>query len=217
MIKLVAFDLDGTILDTIYDLHNCLNYVLNKYNLEEVTLEETKKNIGNGIKNLILRSLKGNDSNIDNMFSDFIKYYEENYNLYTKPYDGIYELLDYLKSKNVIIGVITNKKEEIAKKLIDYFYNNYFDFVIGDNDMKRKPSKDKMDFIRTKYNLKADEILYIGDSNVDFEFVNNSNVLGYYVSYGYRDKKMLEDIGAKPLFDDAYSLLEELKIIYNES
>ncbi len=217
MIKLVAFDLDGTLLDTIYDLHESLNYVLKKYDLETVDLSDTKKNIGNGIKNLVLRSLKGKKEElIDDIYKDFMDYYKINYAVYTKPYDGIYKLLDYLKSKDIILGVITNKNEEIAKNLMKHFFNGYFDFVIGDNDMKRKPNPQKMDYVINNYNVSNDEILYIGDSNVDFEFVSNSNVNGAYLSYGYRPKQLLKEIGATPIFDDAYSLLEHLIIIYNE-
>jgi phosphoglycolate phosphatase len=217
LLKLIAFDLDGTILDTIYDLHASLNYVLKKYDLDTVELSEAKNNIGNGIKNLVLRSLKGKKEElIDDIYKDFMDYYKVNYAVYTKPYDGIYRVLDYLKSKDIILGVITNKNEEIAKNLIKHFYNGYFDFVIGDNDMKRKPNPEKMDWVINNYNVSADEILYIGDSNVDFDFVSNSNVNGAYLSYGYRPKRLLKEIGATPIFDDAYSLLEHLIIIYNE-
>ncbi len=217
MLKLVCFDLDGTLLDTIYDLHASLNYVLEKYDLDKVELSETKNNVGNGIKNLVLRSLKGKKEGlIDDIYKDFMDYYRINYAVYTKPYDGIYKVLDYLKSKDIILGVITNKNEQIAKDLIKHFFNGYFDFVIGDNKMKRKPNPEKMDYVINNYNVLNKEVLYIGDSNVDFDFVSNSKVNGAYLSYGYRPKVLLKEIGATPIFDDAYTLLEHLIIVYNE-
>ena len=94
MYELVIFDLDGTILNTLEDLLQSCNYVLSKYNLNTVTLEDVRKNIGWGIRHLIYE-LSNHSVHIDNMFNEYKEYYSKHYNDFTKPYDGIYEVIDY--------------------------------------------------------------------------------------------------------------------------
>ena len=139
MYELVIFDLDGTILNTLEDLLQSCNYVLSKYNLNTVTLEDVRKNIGWGIRHLIYE-LSNHSVHIDNMFNEYKEYYSKHYNDFTKPYDGIYEVIDYCINNNIRIGVYTNKVEDIAKDLCDYHFNGKFEFVYGDIENRvRKP------------------------------------------------------------------------------
>nr|MCR4898278.1 HAD hydrolase-like protein [Acholeplasmatales bacterium] len=107
--KGIFFDLDGTILYTLQDLHNALNYTLPLFNHEEISIEETRKLIGHGIRNLILDSSNHDEVNIDKMYNTFMEYYNIHCDDNTKIYSGIPELLNYLKSKGYILCVITNK------------------------------------------------------------------------------------------------------------
>lgn len=209
MLKAIIFDLDGTILNTISDLCNSCNYALNKYNKESITLSEASSFLGNGIKKLCERALKGDLKYLDEVYNVMLKHYYKNYNVYTTKYDYIDEIIKLIKNKNLIIGVISNKKEEVLIKLVNEQFNDCFDFVIGDRGI-RKPDPYNINKISQKYNIKNDEILYIGDSNVDIETVKNAKCQGAYVSYGYRSYDDMKKLGANPLFKTSFELYQYL-------
>lgn len=210
MLKCVIFDLDGTLLNTIYDLNEALNHVFAEYNLSKKSVEETTRNIGNGIRNLIIRSM-GSENNIDEIFKKFMDYYNSHVDVYTKPYDGINDLLLYLKNKDIKLAVISNKNIVPLTTLINNHFPNMFDIVLGDGmGYKRKPDSEIINECLNKLNIKKEEVVYIGDSDIDILTTNNSNILGIFVSYGYRDKKILEENGAKIICDSVLELKEYL-------
>ena len=208
--KLIIFDLDGTILDTILDLNAALNYVFAEFNLSKISVETTRLNLGNGIKRLIIDS-KGSNENIDVFYNMFMEYYNKNYNVYTKPYDGIIDLLYELKNKGYKLAVISNKNIVPLKKLVDYHFNNIFDMVLGDGmGFKRKPDPEIINYCIDKLNSNISNTIYIGDSDIDINTVNNSKVNGLFVSYGYRKREILEQNGAKIIFDNVLELKDYL-------
>jgi phosphoglycolate phosphatase len=213
--KAVIFDLDGTILYTLPDLNNALNYTLPIYNHNKISIEDTRKLIGHGIRNLILDSSGHDNININNMYNTFMEYYHQHCDDNTIPYEGIKELLSYLKSKDYILGVITNKNIIMTEKLLNNHFNNIFDVVIGDGvGFKRKPDIESLEYIRTKFNVLKDDIIYIGDSEVDFEFSKNFGCKNIIVSYGYRDKKDLEAYGINNIIDNVSLLKNEINNIF---
>lgn len=211
--KYIVFDLDGTLLDTLKDLNEACNYALAKYNYPTVTLLETKGFIGNGIKNLILKSLKGNTDKLDIVFDAFVEYYFKNYNIYTKPYDGILELLSYLKKNNARLAVVSNKNQYCLERLCDEHFKDYFEIIIGDSDkIKRKPSVEGLELVCNKFNCNLKDLVYIGDSGVDYETVKNANCYGIYCAYGFRGREFLESINANNIVDNASEILKYLEV-----
>jgi phosphoglycolate phosphatase len=195
MIKGIIFDLDGTILNTLRDLHEAVNHSLNKYGYKLKELEDTKNNIGNGIRNLIIRSADNKLDDIDLIFNEFNQYYKVHYNDYTNEYDGITDLLVYLKNKGLKLVCCTNKINYAANGLIEAHFPNLFDLVVSDGmGITKKPDRAMIDYILNKLDLNNDEVIYIGDSDVDVKTINNSNIEGIIVSYGFRDKSILSNL-----------------------
>ena len=217
MIKLIVFDLDGTLLDTIYDLHEAMNYVLKKYNYRLITLDMAKQNIGTGIRNFIKKSINDeSNNNIDNMFNDFMDYYSKNYNNKTKLYDGIYDIVYNLKKDGYILGVISNKRYEILNNLVNDYFKDLFSFVIGDGSgFKKKPDNESILYIINRYNINKEELLYIGDSDTDIITINNSGCMGLIVSYGYRKYEELIKYNIKNISKNTIELKENIYNVLN--
>ncbi len=186
MYKAIIFDLDGTLLNTLEDLNAACNYALKKYGYEEISLTETKNFIGNGIAKLIERSLKGKLEKFPEVFIEFKKYYKENCNVFTKPYPGITKLLNELKNKRFKLGILSNKAQFALEKIVDFYFPNLFDQVLGDQEgLRKKPEIDGLIKICNDLNVELSEIIYVGDSIVDIETTYNANCMGLFVSYGF--------------------------------
>ena len=211
--KCVVFDLDGTLLDTLKDLNCACNYALRENGYPIISIEETRMFIGNGIRLLIERSLKGKLENVDKVFNDFKEYYFSHYNVYTKKYPNIDNVLAYLKNKNCVLGVLSNKNEIVLKKICDELFCDAFDIVLGDSPNRlKKPAIDGLVEISNKFNVNIEDIIYIGDSDVDVKTAINAKCRGVFVSYGFRDKKSLIDSGAKIICDSTIDLLKKLEL-----
>ncbi len=213
LINAILFDLDGTLLNTLSDLTSAMNYAKNGFGYKPNTLEDTRRYIGNGIANFIRKSTNFDEEHFDEISKRFKEYYLKNCDNNTTPYDGIYEVLDYLKSKNIKLGVISNKAIYATEILINNHFPNYFDIIIGDGmGIAKKPKPDTILYACEKLNARVCDIIYIGDSDVDIETINNSGCGGLIVSYGFRDKKdLLNKIDR--VYDTPMELLNELKEI----
>lgn len=191
--KLLIFDLDGTLIDTLKDLNNAVNYSLSKHGYELRSLEHTRKSIGDGVAMLVKRSLPENVTEIEytDVLKDFEDYYKLHSNDNTSPYPGMKETLIKLKEKGYLLAVSTNKIEDVAISLINNFYPNIFDTVCGDNKIRqRKPSPDSINEICKRLSFSdKNNIIYIGDTEVDFMTANNSKIGFILVSYGYRTEE----------------------------
>lgn len=189
--KLLIFDLDGTILNTLADLCAACNYALEDNGLPTITLNQVRTYIGNGIKNLI-RLASNNSSQLDTILQSFKAYYQKNYNVFTNSYDGIEEVFAFCKENKISMGVFTNKVEDIAKKLVEEQFPDCMEFIYGEvSGRPRKPDPTFLLEIMRAYGVSKDEVLYIGDSEVDIETCTQAKIEGLFVSYGFRDKEEL--------------------------
>ena len=213
MIKGVIFDLDGTLLNTLNDLHNAVCFALSNNNIKTFDISYTKAYIGDGIKMLITRALKHNNLEFDEkVMYDFKEYYTNHQLDYTVPYEGILELIDKLKNLDYKIAIVSNKFQEGVTSLGKKFFNNNFDVLIGSSkSIKLKPHPDMLLLACDKLSLKVDECIFVGDSDVDMITANNANMKVVGVTWGFRDENVLKDNNATYIINTPNELLDLIK------
>lgn len=216
MKKLVIFDLDGTLLNTIADLAHSTNYALEKNGFPTHRLGEYNYFVGNGINKLFERALpegEKTEENIAKIRRDFLAHYDVHNADNSRPYEGIPELLLALQEKGVQIAVASNKYQAATSKLVGYFFPNiHFTAVLGQREgVKTKPDPGIVAEIREKAQVDAADTLYIGDSNVDMQTAINSGVDGCGVTWGFRPASELESYHPKYIAQKASDILSMLE------
>ncbi len=211
MFKVVIFDLDGTLLNTLDDLANACNYALNKFSFPTHNVEEYKKFIGNGIYKLVERAVPNNKKDketVEKVLETFSDYYNEHMIDMTKPYDGIVDILDELRAKGIKLAVVSNKKHEFTIEIVKKYFGDRFDIVFGHREnYKEKPDPTSVLEVIEKLNILKSECIYIGDSNVDILTAKNAGVKSVGVSWGFRGREELANEGANYLADNNIELL----------
>ena len=194
--KLIIFDLDGTLFDTVKDLNKAVNYALSQFGFEQRTILQTRNDIGNGVAVLIARSIPNGRENThyDECLSVFKAYYREHYFDLSLPYNGVIETLLELKKRDYTLAVVSNKFNEGANKMIKHFFKDIFVIIQGENPpLRTKPSSDMVDYVLNKLDIKREQALYVGDTEVDYQTAINSSLDVVLVSYGYRTREQLEE------------------------
>ena len=184
----ILFDLDGTLLDTLEDLKDGVNYALRTLGYPERSLEEVRRFVGNGARRLMeLAVPEGTDG--EEAFAVFKPYYDAHCQIKTKPYDGIPEALEYLKEKYPI-AIVSNKPDSAVKALCaDYFPGIY---ALGEaSGCPRKPAPDMV--FKAMEAIGVDTSVYVGDSEVDVLTAKNAGVPCLSVLWGFRDREELEN------------------------
>lgn len=195
MVRTVLFDLDGTLLDTLTDLSNSVNFALRTHKLPERTIQEIRAFLGNGIRNLIEKSVPFNTSVevLDKVFQSFKTYYLKHGLDYTTPYAGILPLLEKLKKESFKMAIISNKVDAAVQQLNSQFFADYMDIAVGEKpNVKRKPAPDSVLFAIEALGAQPDTTLYIGDSEVDYETARAASVKCVLVTWGFRDEHDLK-------------------------
>ncbi len=215
MKKLLIFDLDGTLLNTIADLAHSTNYALEKNGFPTHHLEEYNYFVGNGINKLFERALpegEKTEENIAKIRQDFLAQYDVHNADASRPYEGIPELLQALQDKGIQLAVASNKYQAATTKLVGYFFPNIrFTAVLGQREgIKTKPDPGIVSEIREKAHVEAADTLYIGDSNVDMQTAINSVVDACGVTWGFRPASELESYHPKYIAQKASDILDML-------
>lgn len=213
MIKMVIFDLDGTLVDSLADLAISVNHALKNAGLEEKPVENYKTYVGNGRDMLIKRAM-GKACEDKALFEQVRKDYDEHYaahcNDNTKSYPGCENMLKKLTAKGIKTAVLSNKPHEFVKKILDKLYP-YHAFVAAwgqKPQYKTKPNPDAVFAIMKLNDVTSDECLYVGDSDVDVFTANNAGVHMAGVSWGFRGREELKSAGAPFVADTAEELYE---------
>ena len=213
MKKLVIFDLDGTLLNTIEDLGNAANYALKQNGYPTHSLASYPFFVGNGVRNLIRKALPDDmrtDSIIDSLLKDFKEYYNEHNTDCTKPYDGIEELLRNLQDNGVKMAVASNKYQQATEKIIaSYFGDIDFVAVYGQREgVNVKPDPSVVFSILADAKVPKSEVLYVGDSGVDMETARRACVDSVGVTWGFRSEKELNEYHADQIVNKASDIFD---------
>ncbi|WP_347282283.1 HAD-IA family hydrolase [uncultured Alistipes sp.] len=210
--ELAIFDLDGTLLDTIGDLAVACNASLALRGLPQHSYDEYCGFVGNGIMRLVERALPEplrSPENVALMRADFVRYYTEHIDTYTKPYPGISELLSELVRRGVRLAVASNKFQAGTEKLVRLFFPQIpFDPVFGQRTgVALKPDPAVVEEILARTGIARERTLYIGDSGIDIETAKAAGVRSAGVAWGFRTRTELEQAGADHIVDRAEELL----------
>ncbi|HEY1195447.1 HAD family hydrolase [Flavobacterium sp.] len=212
--KGIIFDLDGTLVNSLEDISDAMNKVLQGLNFPTHNYDTYQYFIGSGLRNLVSKALPANnnsDEQIEICFECMINEYREICTLKTKPYDGIVELLENLTSQNIKMAVFSNKADELTKKIASEIFPNHFDTAVGlSTEALKKPNPFEALEIGKKWNLKPEEILFVGDSDIDMQTAVNANMFPVGVTWGYRTEEELKNSGAKLVVNTASELIEIL-------
>ena len=213
MKKLVIFDLDGTLTNTVPDIEDNVNKTMRKFGYPEITADEARRFVGNGAKILIERSLKGV---MPANFDEIVAFYNDSYNFCGSPktcvYDGMSELLKELKADGYLLAVVSNKPQDGTTEVIRKFFGDgLFDYVYGQREgVKTKPSKEPVEIVLKALSVEKRDAVYVGDSEVDVATARNAGLPMIGVSWGFRGREGLAEAGAEVIVDTAGELLEKL-------
>ena len=212
MYSTVLFDLDGTLLDTLDDLTDAVNFALKGQGLPDCTREEVRNFIGNGIVMLLSRAAKdrASEADADKMVADFKEYYAAHWQDKTRPYDGVIELLSALKAEGRKVGVVSNKVDFATKGLCKACFGDLIDVAIGENEaagVPRKPIPDGIFLAMRALSSELKDTVYVGDSEVDIQTAKNAGIPCISVTWGFKDREFLVQNGATHLV----STIEELQ------
>ena len=207
--KLVIFDLDGTLLDTLDDLCAAVNAALESEGFPPRTRDEVRRFVGNGIGKLIDRAVPEDCAKPvrDRVYTAFTAYYEEHCMDKTAPYPGVLSLLEKLRAQGVHTAVVSNKADFAVKKLCETLFGGLTEFAVGERaDLRRKPAPDMVFAALERFGVSPADAVFVGDSEVDVLTAKNAGVRGISVLWGLRDRDVLSSHGAAVFAADAGTL-----------
>lgn len=210
----VIFDLDGTLLNTLDDLADSVNYVLEACGFPRREVEEVKKFVGNGVGRLMELSLPDGLCNpmYEKCLKDFRRHYSGNMQNKTCAYEEIIGLLEKLSKKGFKLAIVSNKFDKAVKGLNKTYFEKYIKVAIGESEnVHRKPSPDTVFKALEELGSTADKAVYVGDSEVDVQTAKNAEIMCVGVTWGFRSREVLEREGADYIIDKPWELLKILE------
>lgn len=203
--QLVVFDMDGTILDTLGDLTDSINAVLSENGLPGRTEREVRSYLGNGLRRLVELSLPDATpaEMTDRVFLRMKDYYASHCAIRTCPYDGILPLIRRLKENGIKVAVVSNKIDEAVQELCAGYFDNVFDYAIGERPgMRKKPAPDPVNAVLDALGFDRGQAVYVGDTEVDIQTAKNAGMDCIAVDWGFRDRAYLSTLGAEYMVSD---------------
>jgi phosphoglycolate phosphatase len=208
----ILFDLDGTLLYTLEDLTDSINYMLAKYGFNTHSINDVRRFVGNGLRKLVERALPdgANYEHFEEFLAEFIAYYNCHNLIKTKPYDGVIETTEKLAEMDVKMAIVTNKGQTASDSLMEDFFAPHITVVIGDDGIhKRKPDPEPIEMALTRLGITdKSKVLYIGDSEVDATTAENAGLDYVLCTYGFRDMDVLKHFNPVAYVDSFSKILD---------
>ncbi|MWB94310.1 HAD-IA family hydrolase [Flavobacterium sp. GA093] len=212
--KGIIFDLDGTLVNSLEDISDAMNTVLTALNYPTHTYDDYQYFIGSGLRNLVSKALpstNNSESQIETCFQNMVTQYRDNCTLKTKPYEGILDLLNSLSLKNIKLAIFSNKADELTKKIASEIFPDSFDIPVGLSfENLKKPNPFEAIAIAENWGFNTEEILFVGDSDIDMLTATNAKMFPVGVSWGYRTEKELIATGAQLVINSPLDLIRIL-------
>jgi phosphoglycolate phosphatase len=209
--KGVIFDLDGTLVNSLEDIADAMNSVLQELDYPTHSYDDYQYFIGSGLRNLVSKSLPENhndENQIERCYDLMVEVYRDNCTNQTKPYNGIVELLDELKSRNIKLSVFSNKADALTKEISAFLFPGYFDPIVGLSiESLKKPNPFEAIEISKSLELKPEEMIFVGDSGIDMQTATNANMFAVGVLWGYRPEEELMANGANHILNHPLDLI----------
>ncbi|MDC7247174.1 MAG: HAD-IA family hydrolase [Sphaerochaetaceae bacterium] len=206
--KAILFDLDGTLADTIEDITFAINAALESQHIAPITVREGKRFVGRGLRNALRnaalsRTLSVSESMLDSMMEVLNSTYEQHPTQFASPYDGAIEFLKVCQTAGITVGVLSNKDQSLVVRIVEYLFPGIsFRWVQGAHERyPLKPDPTTVNLFMKQHSVNNEDLLFVGDSEVDALTSINAQVRGALVSWGFRDKKVLEDSKFSPIYD----------------
>ena len=212
--KAIIFDLDGTLLDTIGDLHQSTNYALKKFGFPTRTREEVNSFVGNGLRRLIRLAVPETASEdvVTEVLAEMKGHYAKHYADLTVPYEGILDLLQQCRSEQIPMAIVSNKADPYVKDLAQIFFPDLIRIAMGECDSQPRKPEPHMVY-QAMEALQVQDAIYVGDSEVDVMTAHNSGLPCVAVTWGFRTKEELTNAGAKIFVDVPMEILK----LYHEN
>lgn len=192
----VLFDLDGTLVNSLNDLCDSANYMLDKLGFPRRSLDEVRCFVGNGIDMLVRRAVGNNEFDFDKAMKYYREYYNKNLCNKTRPYEGIERAVAVLRENGFKLGVVTNKAQWAAEKIVKYYFNDSFDAIAGADLSKRKkkPHSDAVDLALEIIGAERKSAVFVGDSEVDIATAENIGMDFIGVAWGFRNEEIFAHV-----------------------
>ena len=213
MYETIVFDLDGTLLDTLADLHAAVNFALGKYGFPKRTKDEVRSFVGNGIAMLIKRAIGKETPLFEAVLQAFKEYYAAHCADETRAYAGILPLLKNLQAKGIKTAVVSNKADFAVKKLAEEYFGGLLLAAVGEyeaNGVRKKPAPDSLLAVMQSLGVTKQETLSIGDSDIDIQTAKNAGVDCACVTWGFRSKEFLLSKGGNIFVNSPLEILEHI-------
>ena len=207
--QLVIFDLDGTLLDTLPDLHGALIETLAAFGLPPRTMEETRRFVGNGIRRLVERAVPDETplQTVDAAYHYYLSYYMGHCAEKTAPYPGVTDLLRALRKAGKKMAIVSNKADAAVQSLCETYFRGLYDAAVGERaGVARKPAPDSVNAVLAALGAARVDAVYVGDSEVDIATAKNAGLPCISVTWGFRDRETLVRFGASVFADNAEEL-----------
>lgn len=212
-LKAFIFDLDGTLIDSLADIAESINRMLDARGYPRCEQEVFKQMVGDGMEKLVERALPEDarsEELIQTCVEEYRALYDQLWNMQTRPYEGIVAMLAELKTRGVRLGVISNKAHRFTVPVTEHFFGKgCFDHILGQrHEVPRKPAPDGAHEMAAFLGFKTEEMAYVGDSGIDMAFAKNSGMRAIGVRWGFRSEAELREHGADVLISRPADLFD---------